>query len=97
MCDACMRALCSAVCCRDVAEDSSTSKAEWAMQKEVILKYVQVCGLLPFVPLSVCTMDSPVLTVAWWAGSCITNAVLNITASVQCCWYWGMHTKKQGS
>ncbi|KAL3146347.1 hypothetical protein ABBQ32_003037 [Trebouxia sp. C0010 RCD-2024] len=34
--------LCEELILRDVAEDSSTSKAEWAMQKEVILKYVQI-------------------------------------------------------
>ena len=36
--------------CRDAEENSHSSKAEWVMQKEVMLKYVQVCNLC----LSIC-------------------------------------------
>ena len=31
--------------CRDAEGNSNSSKAEWAMQKEIMLKYVQVCNL----------------------------------------------------
>ena len=36
--------------CRNAEENSNSSKAEWAVQKEVMLKYVQVFCLY----LSVC-------------------------------------------
>ena len=31
--------------CRDAEESSDSSKGKWAMQKEVVLKYLQVCCL----------------------------------------------------